>query len=145
MGADVKNGMISLDAPTVVPAILSDFKLAKGRPSDGLGSSAAGGIGNWLDSVKEVNAGSRARCSNAARSGHGASTIPRASLTLIIRNSCSATQPVPPRCGNGINFKKYSPQKIFLKNTFPYDVPDVAQFKSGKKLLTLENFFFLTT
>jgi hypothetical protein len=39
-------------------------------------------------------------------------TIPPASSTrtLIIRNSCSATQPFPPRCGNGINF-----QKIHLK------------------------------
>ncbi|KAJ7246486.1 hypothetical protein C8J57DRAFT_1241527 [Mycena rebaudengoi] len=32
-------------------------------------------------------------------------TIPRASSTLIIGNSCSATEPFPPRCGNGINFQ----------------------------------------
>ncbi|KAJ6525884.1 hypothetical protein DFH09DRAFT_1095440 [Mycena vulgaris] len=33
-------------------------------------------------------------------------TIPCASSTLIITNSCSATEPFPPRCGNGINFQK---------------------------------------
>jgi hypothetical protein len=53
MCAEVKNGTISLNAPTVFPAILSDSSLAKGRLPEELGSSAVGAIGNWLDSVKE--------------------------------------------------------------------------------------------
>jgi hypothetical protein len=53
MCAEVKNGTISLNAPTVFPAILSDSSLAKGRSPEELGSSAVGAIGNWLDSVKE--------------------------------------------------------------------------------------------
>jgi hypothetical protein len=47
--------------------------------------------------------------------GSAATTIPCASSILIIRNSCSATQLFPQKCGNGIDLQKKSPQIFFPK------------------------------
>jgi hypothetical protein len=62
-------------------------------------------------------------------------------LTLIIRNSYSATQPFPPPCWNGIYFQKNSPQK-FLQNPFPLRCGNKIIFQ--KKITSKTKFSFNT-
>jgi hypothetical protein len=50
-----------------------------------------------------INLVGRIRCEKTICITHVHRTIPRASLTAIIRNLCSVTQLFPQKCGNGID------------------------------------------